>query len=350
MRLSTRDANAQGRLSKSPSVPLSQVDVSLLCTSAEAWPPLLPSFSKETVEAMDRFVQGFICRRIECRCGQLAVEEYEDVFLPRWLRMAEHRTDVMEDFFARCGSRLDEETFRHVFGAFERMQSAMRDARQECGAMAEGRQRDKRISFARPVAHRLIRRSHDRFSLRSIADMDESADLSRLSCSPCPAAIADSWRSSAQRSSCSPVPGGPLSSAGSGADVNYGLATALPVEESPDGDHFTGRASGVYYGDIFRSARCSEDVGGDGCGTAATRPVAAAESTAIPDGGADGVGEVCEAGVAARQACVGTPVPRRAAAWRRLWLRCVYHYLLPAAAVLLLALRVRDAVQTPSQR
>ncbi|CBZ29413.1 conserved hypothetical protein [Leishmania mexicana MHOM/GT/2001/U1103] len=338
MRLCTRDVNAQGRLSKSPCIPLSQVDVGLLCTSLEAWPPLLPSFSREAVEAMNRFVQGFICKRIEYRCGQLSAEDYEDAFLPRWVRMAEHRTDLMEDFFAQHGSRLSEETFRDLFGAFEKMQSALRDARQEPGGGVEGRH-DKRITFARPVAHRLIRRSRDRFSLRSVADVDEGAELSHPSPSPCPSSAADAWRGSLHLGSSSPIPGGAVLSVSSVTDVADAddvRTFVLPVEESTDGDHFTGRASGVYYGDLLRSAGSSARSSGKGGHAAAATSFALAE-------GRDSLENDAGFAEAVLQAYSG-PV-RRATTWRRLWIRCFYHCILPAAVVVSLAAYYWDTLQ-----
>nr|CAJ2478771.1 unnamed protein product [Leishmania braziliensis] len=338
MRLSTRDVNAQGRLSKSPCIPPSQVDVGVLCASREAWPPLLPSFSREAVEAMNRFVQGFICKRIEYRCGQLSAADYEEAFLPRWVRMAEHRTDLMEGFFAQHGSRLSEEAFHQLFGAFEKMQSALRDARQESGGVVEGCH-DKRISFARPVAHRLIRRSRDRFSLRSVADADESADLSHFSPSPCPISAADAWRDSLQSGSSSPAPGGPVlnvSSVSEIADADDVCNVVLPVEESADGDHFTGRASGVYYGDLFRSAGSSASSISDSSHAAATMTFPLAVKRDSLEGGA-------EFAEALLQVCRG-PV-RRATAWRRLWLRCFYHCILPAMVVLFVAAHYWDTMQ-----
>ncbi|KAG5495320.1 hypothetical protein GH5_02976 [Leishmania sp. Ghana 2012 LV757] len=338
MHLYARDANAQGRLSKSPCVPLSQVDVDVLCTSREAWPPLLPSFSGEAVEAMHRFVQGFICKRIEYRCGQLSAEDYEDAFLARWVRMAEHRTALMEDFFAQHGSRLSEEAFRQLFGAFEKMQSALRDARLESCGLVEGLH-DKHISFARPVAHRLIRRSRDRFSLRSVADADESVELSRVSLSPCPSSAGDAWRDSLQSSSSSPLPVGPVLSVSSVSgivDADDARTFVLPVEESLDGDHFTGRASGVYYGDLFRPSGSSARSSSDGGRVAATTCTTPAEGRNGLENGA-GFAE------ALRQACKGPVL--RAAGWRRLWICCVYYYILPTAAVLFLAAHFWDALQ-----
>ncbi|KAG5470423.1 hypothetical protein LSCM1_01667 [Leishmania martiniquensis] len=338
MRLCARDANAQGRLSKSPCIPLSQVDVEALCTSREVWPPLLPSFSAEAVEAMHRFVQGFICKRIEYRCGQLSAEDYEDAFLVRWVRMAEHRTELMEDFFAQHGSRLSEETFRQLFGAFEKMQSALRDARQESSGLAEERH-DKHISFARPVAHRLIRRSRDRFSLRSVADADESVELSRLSLSPCPRSAGDAWRDSLQPSSSSPLPGGPplsVNGVSAVADAEDAHTLVLPVEESTDGDQFTGRASGVYYGDLFRSAGSSVRNSSDaGHVAAATCPSPAEGRSSLEDGArlVEAMGLVCRGPV------------QRATAWRQLWIRCFYYYLLPAAVMLSLAAHYWDVLQ-----
>ncbi|GET91359.1 hypothetical protein, conserved [Leishmania tarentolae] len=338
MRLCSRDVNAQGRLSKSPCAPFSQVDVDLLCTTREAWPPLLPSFSSEAVEAMNRFVQGFICKRIEYRCGQLSAVDYEEVFLPRWVRMAEHRTDLMEDFFAQHGSRLSEETFRQLFGAFEKMQSALRDARQEHGGGVEARH-DKRISFARPVAHRLIRRSRDRFSLCSIADVDEGVELSCYSLSPCPGNAADASRESFQPTSSSFVPGGTLLGASSVADIADAddvRTVLLPVEERTDEEHFTGRASGVYYGDLLRSARSTARSSSEGGDTAETASSALAERRESWENRTWITEDVLHA--------YSGPM-RRATAWRQLWIRCFYHCIIPAAVVVFLAAHYRETLQ-----
>jgi hypothetical protein len=324
MRLSTREVNDQGRLSKSPA----ERDWSLLLSSVESWPPLLPSFSKDTVEALDRFVQAFICKRIEYRCGQLPAVQYTDVFLPQWIAMAECRTDLMEDFFAQQGARLDEDTFQRTFGAFERLQSALRDARQERGDAGEDRH-DKKITFARPVAHRLIRRSRDRFSLRSIADTDESMDSTRLSssCSPQVPDMADTLRAS-----LSPPPCGDALCFGD--DATGGCVVLLPVAESPDGDHFTGRASGVYYGGLFHSARSSTNSNDDKArlpSAAAvatislTREVRVEASAALPEPSADECAS--ESLYDVTRACQGPT--SRSTVWRRWWLLLFYYFLLP---------------------
>ncbi|KPA84517.1 hypothetical protein ABB37_01062 [Leptomonas pyrrhocoris] len=331
MRLSTREVNVQGRLSKSPT----QLDWNALSSSADAWPPLLPSFSRETADASDRFVQGFICKRIEFRCGQLPSTAYTESFLPQWITMAEHRTDVMEDFFAQQGTRLDEETFQRVFGAFERLQSALRDARQERGDVDE-HLHDKKITFARPVAHRLIRRSRDRFSLRSVADADDSMESARLSSSTRTVDVGGTLRSSLQRPSLSPIPlDRPVKVPNAAEEEEY--TTVLPVEENPDGDHFTGRASGVYYGDVFHSARSSANSIEDDSGPSFTAPAAFVHMEK-------------EEAVAEEQSAVATDSrgsealrllvelhrgpTLHSAAWRRCWILFFYYALLPTLAVL----------------
>lgn len=326
MRLSTREVNVHDRLGKSPS----QVDWSLLSSSAEAWPPLLPSFSAETVEALDRFVQGFICKRIEYRCGQLSPPQYLSSFLPQWTAMAAQRTVLLEDFFAQHGTRLDEATFQRIFGAFERLQSALRDARQE-GCEVGDERHDKKITFARPVAHRLIRRSRDRFSLRSVADVDESVESStRLSCSPPPLDLSDVLSSSLQRASLSPIPYGDLF-----ANVEEGVGDertiALPVQDDPAEERFTCRASGVYYGDVVHASR-----GGEGGPSPADLDAllpcreSAEHSAAHSD--------LFMSRSAAQPHCAAAFVFRgptvRSATWRRCWIRIFYYVLVPAFLLL----------------
>ncbi|KPI89604.1 hypothetical protein ABL78_1269 [Leptomonas seymouri] len=332
MRLSTREVNVQGRLSKSPT----QLSWSVLSSSDNSWPPLLPSFSRETVEASDRFVQGFICKRIEFRCGQLSFTEYAESFLPQWIAMAERRTDLMEDFFAQQGTRLDEETFQRVFGAFERLQSALRDARQERADVGDHRH-EKKISFARPVAYRLIRRSRDRFSLRSVADTDDSMESTRLSSSPRMLDVGDLLRSSLQRASLSPVPLEQV--VGVEGESGAVCAIALPVEESPDGDHFTGRASGVYYGDILHSARSSANSNGDDA-----EPSSAAFDT-LAHLGEEGPASEEQSDVESHGR--GSETLRaladlyrgptlHSAVWRRRWIVLFYYVFIPALAFLYL--------------
>lgn len=329
MRLSTREVNMQGRLSKSPK----EHDWSTLLTSADAWPPLLPSFSAETVEAVDRFIQSFICKRIECRCGQLPASEYTASYLPQWIAMAGSRTALMEDFFAQHGARLEEATFRCVFGAFERLQSALRDARQDCAEVDEEERHDKKITFARPVAHRLIRRSRDRFSLRSVADADDSFESTRLSTSPRVFDVADVLRSSLQRASLSPLPCDDALMFD--AECDEGPMIVLPVEESSEGDHFTGRASGVYYGDIVHAVR-SPDVGPtDGASDGAERLQGARSDDACGEpveplramstAGASYLANESPANLA--NACRGPSL--HTLAWRRWWLILFYYVLLP---------------------
>lgn len=339
MRLSTREVNVQGRLSKSPT----QLDWSVLSSSPESWPPLLPSFSTETVEALDRFIQGFICKRIEYRCGQLSATEYTESFLPQWITVAERRTDLMEDFFAQQGTHLEEEIFQRVFGAFERLQSALRDARQEHGDDREERH-DKKITFARPVAHRLIRRSRDRFSLRSVADADDSVESStRLSSSPRMLEVRDTLHGSLQLTSLSPPP-----HRGDGGASYYEdesdeeRAIALPVEDSPDGDHFTGRASGVYYGGAFQSARSSTNGSSDGFGLSSVPAVA--DVPTLENGGgkvASACGEVqtnnkegsSTLQLFARVADVCRGPVLHSAAWRRWWIILFYYVVIPASLI-----------------
>lgn len=308
-------------------------DDSLSLLSSEAWPPFLPSFTSQMAEALDCFVRLFITQTISYRCGQLNAEEYESFFLPSWVAVAAERAERVEELITNHHNRLTPAAYQDLFSVYERLQSAMRDARVEwtrCCPSIGGKQ----ISFARPLAHRLVRRSHGRLSLRTISDVDDLAtpdSASRL----CDGADGSSTPRLSEAETQGEVL--PLRSA---FLFDVGQAGEEKVAEiSTSEEHFTGRYSGVYYGDIFGRIRsCSSNKNHERTTTAAA-DLLSAPLTVPPIVNLD-KSYLDQRAVKMNELlnrlglhCKGLNAKQKAALWRRWWVILAYGVLLPVLVV-----------------
>lgn len=227
-----------------------------LLRDGDEWPPFLPRFAAEVTQAVEAFIERFICQTIQFRCGQLPGDGFVDIFLAQWLNVALHRRRLLDRLLSEYRDRLTFDEADSLLASLRKLESATRDAEQE---LSRHRCRDqaKTVSFARPLAYRITRRSHDRLSLRSLTDRDDSL-ANRLSTSTTviasSAPLQNTYQDRTDGGPPSPPPECPSQTYHWRHSQEHQLA-AVPVVVAEDAagseEHFTGRASGVFYGAVF---------------------------------------------------------------------------------------------------
>lgn len=193
--------------------------VDALLQNGDAWPSLRAGSLRAYRAAVEKLAQHFIAEKVSYRCGRLPECVYMD-FVPILLTVVAHRLQILNRYLSLNGMRLQSQDYELLLKARQRLQSLLEEADAILAEADRRANRSKSVTFSKPLAYRRVRPSNspNRWSLRTVTDGDDTPSLTTA-----PSHIA--------------------------MEIS---------QEEEEAEHHTGRASGVYYGDLFQTPESDE--------------------------------------------------------------------------------------------